>query len=399
MKKIGVVALFGLLLLAACDNNGNKPLEPGSKPEIIKTVLPEIWNIQGNRKYEIRVEVNDPQGASNLASVTFEVRTTGGSTVLYGDSLFDDAGWFHPDDGDVVAGDGVFSNRFTAKQFQNPPQTGNLTLTFYALDKNGNAARSQEREIIFAVNAAPQITAVSLPDSFPSGSNEVIFTATVGDSDGIEDVAVVRYESRRAGEQSFLAEGVLFNDGDFTLHGDLFDGDSVFSVRPGPQFAAGKKGSYELRFTVEDLFGESSTQLALTSILVENLPGRIIATAVPDTMHRPSTANTFNRRLLTATVSDPQTLADVDSVYFFSLKPDSTFANSGNPIVLVDNGKPFNVQNPAEESGDETAGDGIYSFSLLVFNDTQPGTYQFTFYMRDRAGQRTEAVHDSITIY
>jgi hypothetical protein len=101
---------------------------------------------------------------------------------------------------------------------------------------------------------------------------------------------------------------------------------------------------------------------------------------------------------MTAEITDPEGLADVDSVYFFSKKPDSTFANNGQPFVLVDNGIAFNPNNPLIETGDGTSGDGIYSLSLLVYNGSIPGDYTFSFYIRDKAGNLTGPVKKTLQL-
>jgi hypothetical protein len=101
---------------------------------------------------------------------------------------------------------------------------------------------------------------------------------------------------------------------------------------------------------------------------------------------------------MTAEVLDPDGLADIDSVYFYSLKPDSTYANDGLPILLVDNGLPFNISNAGLEAGDLVAGDGTYSFSILTYHDTVTGLYTFSFFIRDKAGNLTGPVSKTINI-
>jgi len=97
-------------------------------------------------------------------------------------------------------------------------------------------------------------------------------------------------------------------------------------------------------------------------------------------------------------VADAQGLADIDSVYFYSLRPDSTWANNGIPLLLVDNGLQFDPGNPIIETGDEEAGDGKYSFSLIVESDFELGTYTFFIYIRDKAGNLVGPQSRQITI-
>jgi len=102
----------------------------------------------------------------------------------------------------------------------------------------------------------------------------------------------------------------LFNDGNLNDHGDLFANDSIFTMKLDSSFAAGKMGSYLFHFYVEDSFNEENQGIPIHPIFIENQPGIIKHTNVPDTTGRP--ADLF----LTLNANDPQGLADIDSVYF-----------------------------------------------------------------------------------
>ena len=130
----------------------------------------------------------------------------------------------------------------------------------------------------------------------------------------------------------------------------------------------------------------------------ENRPGKILWVKVPDSIQIPPQGS-FRKALVQAAVQDSDGLGDVDSVYFYSRKPDGTLANNGRPLPMVDNGKPFNINNPWQEAGDEKAGDGIYSLTILIDNSAPIGRFYFTFYMRDKAGHLSPGVTDSIEVY
>lgn len=135
-------------------------------------------------------------------------------------------------------------------------------------------------------------------------------------------------------------------------------------------------------------------------------PPEITAISLSDSLQVPPEGQ-FNKTLVEVTLTDPDGDKDVDKVWFYSLKPDSTFANSGNPIYLVDNGLDFNLNNlltgDATRVGDREAGDGVWSFTTLIINDPnyppQTGTYIFSFYAIDKSGNVATGVIDSIEVY
>ncbi len=118
-------------------------------------------------------------------------------------------------------------------------------------------------------------------------------------------------------------------------------------------------------------------------------PPQITWHSVPDSLRLPVSADSLTTALLRVEVSDPDGLSDISSVYFYSRKPDGQLANGGNAFPLNDEGK----------LGDETANDGIFSTGIKLSSGNQVGTYIFTFYAKDKSGNLSEAVKDSIEVY
>lgn len=127
-------------------------------------------------------------------------------------------------------------------------------------------------------------------------------------------------------------------------------------------------------------------------------PPVITQTSVADSLQLPPSGS-FRSALVRVWIDDPDGINDIDSVYFYSQKPDGSLANEGSPFVMVDNGKAFNISNPWEEAGDAVKGDGIYSLTIILNVDAQTGGYQFTFYARDKHGALSAALQDSIKVY
>jgi len=391
------ILIIFLLWMLSC-NEENNPVATGVNPEISKVKLQDKWSTQSSGFYKTEVWVNDPQGLGNLTGVYLTVHESSGGEEIFSDSLYDEGSYHYPDAGDVLAGDGVFSNRFQTADISESVDQAEYIFRFIAFDMQNHESKIWENIITFGPNSPPVIHQISAPDSLSSQNENTIFSITVSDSDGIEDIDQAYFESENLTKGFTKYEQDLYNDGDFENHGDLIAGDSIFSTRILPDFLAYKDGAFNLIFHVEDTYEEENRNEAKHLIYIGNLFSRFVAFDIPDVILIPPGSGEFNRELMTAEVTDPEGLADIDSVYFFSLKPDSSLANNGQPFIMVDNGLPYNAGNPLIETGDETAGDGIYSLSLLVYNGSIPGEYTFSFYIRDKAGNLTGPVKKTLQL-
>lgn len=380
-----------LIFLFACNEDDNTPVDLEANPTIEEVTLNNRWNTRSSTAYRIEVKTQDPQGPSNLDIVYLRVTEQGKDEIVFSDSLYDDGAFYHPNDGDVLAGDGVFSNRFLPSLISTSAEELTYVFDFVALDRDGHDSKNIERIVIFAPNYAPFIFQVTAPDTFPWINEDVVFSIAAADSDGIDDIVNVYFESQEVATGAKKFETNLYNDGDITTHGDTVAGDSIFSVKLDSSFRVNKQGLYDLLFHVEDSYGEGFTYTPAHRIFVGNAGAQFVSIHVPTVMTKPLNPGDYNRELMTVEVSDPQGLADIDSVYFYSLKPDSSWANMGKPFLLVDDGVPFNTSTRDPETGDLVAGDGIYSFSIIVYNNPQTnlGIYTFYIYIRDKAGNLT----------
>jgi len=218
----------------------------------------------------------------------------------------------------------------------------------------------------------------------------VYLTAEVQDPDGLADVKSVYFFSRRP-DGTLANEGRSFEMKDDGKEGGGIADDGIYTGKILLTSSA-QAGLYVFLFNMKDKDGNqaeevSDTMRVLTESAGQNKgPGTILETFVPDSIQIPSSvANSLVR----AKVEDPDGPADIESVYFFSRKPDGTLANGGNSIIMFDNAT----------EGDSTAGDGIYSRGITITRDSQPGTYVFTFYMSDKAGNLSDAKLDSIEVF
>jgi hypothetical protein len=387
--------LFLIILLIACEEEST-PTEIGTDPIIEEINIRAKWNSASPMLNRVEVKVADPQGISDISGVFMEVKNQSNNQVVFSDSLYDDGAFFNTQDGDVIAEDGFFSNQFSSVQILSGAGDGDYEFTFQAFDKDNHPSNLAEQTAIFGPDARPEIINVSAPDTLFSGTPGQIFEVAVFDSDGIDDVIRVYYENRDS-SNNVIDVWDLFNDGNFSNHGDLFPYDSIYSIKLDSSFAVDKRGLYRFSFYVEDSFNEKNLYIPIHPIIVENKAGRILYKNIPDSIKVPAT--NYNRKLMTVKVTDPQSLLDIESVYLYSIKPSGKLANNGNPIYLVDNGLPFDILNYPVETGDEIPNDGLYSLSLVAFPGDTLGIYKFSFYIEDLIGNVSEVVKDSVILY
>jgi hypothetical protein len=392
MKK-HLYYLFIILIafLIACDEE-TSPTKVGTDPVIEEITMRDKWNSASTLLSKIEVKVTDPQGFTNISGVLMEVTNQSNNQVVFSDSLYDDGAFYFTQDGDVIANDGIYSNQYSSEQILSGAGDGDYEFSFHAFDKDNHQSSSFEQLAIFGPNARPVIVNVTAPDTLYSGTTGQIFEVAVNDDDGIDDISRVYFESQKDGSTTQIYEIDLFNDGNFNDHGDLFANDSIYTMKLDSTFAAGKIDPYIFHFYVEDSFNELNANDVSAGIQIENFAGTILSTSVPDSIEKPTTPGNTVPFELNATVTDPQGLADVDSVYFLSEKPDGTFSGSGFHFILYDDG---DMQN----RGDDVANDGEYSLVIQIADSNDPGIYKFYFYMRDHVGHLTSVSKDSIVVY
>lgn len=389
-----IIAL--LTTFQMCSDTGKDPIVE-ENPVIELINLNSNWNLAEMSYNKVEAKILDPQGVENIDSVAIRIFTLDEEIMLI-DRLYDDGAYYYPDDGDVIAGDGVFSNRFDAAT-DIGKTVGDYKVEIQAFDFDGNQSEISDTTIHLGYSYTVEFVNIQKPDTIKSGIVAEYLYVALRHPEGLKAIKDVSFNLYVNNSTALLKTMAMFNDGNFENTGDLIAADSIFSFKMDSSFAAGLKGLYDLEFTVTDEFG-SITKSGKFDIFLENKVGRILELTVPDQMTLPATEGQYTRALLTAHITDPQGLSDVDSVYFFSLKPNGEYANDSNPFILIDNGKPFNIMNPYDETGDIRTGDGIYSFSLLLYNNPQTviGTYVFTFYMRDKVGNLTAVKTDSLEV-
>ncbi len=374
-----------LLLLAGSSCRDAVIEQEKGKPDIREVRMPSSWNTNSVEKVSVELRGTHGDGPSFLTGATFKVYDAQ-NTVVFESTLLDDGG-YRSNSGDVLAGDGVYRNRYLPGEITS--LTGVYRFEFSLGDKNDMVVKKEISPVLFAFDAAPEVVSFNAPATLPSGFGPLLITARVTDPDSLEEIETVTMD--------VLRNGVSVLNDLYKLQKDGQPGDSLYSLRIDSSFAAGLQGSYVFSLNVTDRFGVSGTP-ETQKVRIENEGGRITGVDMPDQVQRPAVAGDLTIVPIHASVTDPQGNGDIDSVYFFAQKPDSTFSNNGNPFLMVDNGRPFNLDNPFVEAGDAEADDGIYTLMTLISSSAEAGTYIFTFYMRDKLNHLTPVYTDSIEV-
>jgi len=160
--------------------------------------------------------------------------------------------------------------------------------------------------------------------------------------------------------------------------------DSTFYGEPEFKIKRKESGIYQVRIFSIDKNNFTSNEFYFNLNLYRgNRPPIISDLNAPDTVIL-QTQTVLIKITVKATDLDGDN--DIKAVYFSSFKPDGS-PSSGNPFQMYDDGNASGI------SGDERAGDGIYSIIIQLPPNTQKGTYRFEFQAIDKAG----AVSNTIT--
>lgn len=380
--------LIPLTLVAgfwACEEEVVQP-EPGDIFAIETVKTPAVVDVSRERDYALMFRISHPDGISAISGVKATLFQSNQTTQFREITLLDDGNTQNSGSGDVLAGDGVFSNVFQSDSLVFP--RGSFFIRASVTDNSGETLTTGFAESRTIVNVAPEILTTNVPDTLQSGTAPIAFSITVLDSNLTDDI---QYGLMRLQRNSVtLATDTLFTE---NANSDF---EAVLTRNIDSTYAAERVGEYQLAFQVADASGDLSN-IVSQPIFLENTAPTLSELQQPDSVQLPP-ANQPKLTLLTIKISDPQGLSDIDSVYFNSVLPNGNPA-SNNPFILYDNGLPFDPnQNPAAV-GDLVQGDGIYSRTIVISSDVPPGNYIFSYFSRDKIGNFRVGPVDTLVVY
>ena len=181
------------------------------------------------------------------------------------------------------------------------------------------------------------------------------------------------------------------------IEGDIIAGDKIYSRRIS-----------NTQLTLDNPIDSSATglvymnvqayykgnQVALEdSFQLGNIRPIIVQITFPDTMTRPP-----DPYILVDTIKveifDANGVSDIQTCYMMFQKPDLSYSNNGNPILLYDDG----IINQNMFLWDEFAADGIFSRLITIGSDNPIGIYNVYFYAKDFFGEDAEVVIKTVVV-
>jgi hypothetical protein len=227
---------------------------------------------------------------------------------------------------------------------------------------------------------------VSAPDTlvFSEEDSSVNVSAKVYSSAGIENVYLDLIDP--AGE--FLTRIKMLDDG--STAGDVKAGDSVYSATVFFSKSY-PTGDYELRFKLKN-YGDALQNFALKTLYYFN--GRENVPPVLSDLQIPDTVNFGEEFKFTVKATDLNGQSDIKQVYYELFDP------SGKKIVNKNGISKFPLSDigDTQASGDEKAGDGIYTNKLTFPNGQPSGKWRFDFTAVDKSDSASATLSGFVVV-
>lgn len=340
--------------------------------------LPGAISTTSNKPVLMTARVTHPEGGNSIAEVICELSDSTGQNKL-DLQMFDDGDALGNNSGDVVAFDQIYTVKIIGSQLSLVQGTYQVRISAQA--NSGEVRESLNYSIDIFPNQAPEIVNYFFPDTIALHMPATEIQFTVNDNDGLNDILWVVIQGFETGISFPVFQDTLPNPG---------NNSPVFVLHIDSSYAAGKIGNYELNIFAEDRVNDKSAEL-IHPVVMENSAPELLQISVPDTMLIFSTGS--NVDTVRADVTDGQSLADIQSVYFISQirRQDGTLGPESDPIYLFDDGD-------ISQSGDPAADDGEYSRIIRIDPGNTPGTYIFTFNAQDKVNQFSTMLVDSIVV-
>ncbi len=230
-------------------------------------------------------------------------------------------------------------------------------------------------------NVAPVLKNFTVPDTILTQINQsYIVSVQVSDENGLDDIASVKYEILNSQENVF-AQGDFYDDGNYNSHGDIVANNGTYSQRLNVDFPAGEYQIITSAIDKSDLESDRLGKTFYTKEGVINNAPTLAVIQIPDSVYVDKIVPFF----IQVRAEDEDSDDYISKVTFQVLGP--TISDLALEGELVDDGS----------SGDQTAGDGIYSIETTTeFASWKFGSYHLYMTAFDSKQKASESIYTTI---
>ena len=374
-----------LIFLISCEKDN--PTKPKEFPPVLSNLaIPDTFLTGIDQSYIFSVKCTDENGLDDIDAVSFKILRSSGQLVVSG-NMFDDGNYNQ--NGDNVPGDGKYSvllkldlntdkYHFAVQAVDHAKlMSDELSDTFYVMPG--------------VINNAPVITKYHIPDMiYVDGIVPFYLSVEASDPDSLDYIEKVTYQILEPTLTEVVESSELNDQG---LDGDSKGGDGTYSIETTTAFANWKFGNFHLMIQAFDSYNKASNIIHLILPWAKKNIGvapQIYNLTAPDTIKLLVSGN--DTRNITIKARDDDHYNDIKQVFFYSIKPDGTLANSGNPFFLYDDGV------IDQYKWDKAAHDSIFSIQIKFPYNTSTGDYRFEFQAKDYSDLLSEKIIHTITV-
>ena len=240
------------LFLWGCGNKNNEVIDSGITNYQVTNVnsFNDSLYVSGDSLIVVTISLNSSAG---VKSIYFNITGPDGSNVNSSPvPLFDDGNIaLH---GDVTKGDNIFSNKYP---FSQSYLNGNYTIQYYLVNNNNIVSLAAEHNFIYNINiadAAPIVSNLVAPDTVTISSDTIHISLSiqVADSNGLNDIDIVFFNSFLPNGNSSSQNPILMFDDGASNHGDAVAGDGIYSQIISLPPTGVTKGTYRWEFQARD---------------------------------------------------------------------------------------------------------------------------------------------------
>ncbi len=254
--KITAISLILVFIFIGCEKDYDTVIENYIPDYQVKLVSPSdsIRYNPVDSLITVRIEFNS---ASTIQSVYCDVYASDNSKLNSSPLSLLDNGQIA--NGDDVASDGSFANKFPLSEFY---PNGIYNIKYFVTDKSNSTNQVALGTFKFdngQANIAPVITNdIVDPDTAVVTDTTLIITSiNVFDQNGLSDIDRAYFKVYRPDGTTNNNQNLMFDDGNLSLHGDQTAGDGIYSLIIQIT-STNQKGTYRLEFQARDRGGKLS---------------------------------------------------------------------------------------------------------------------------------------------